>query len=278
MIERYEEAKEFFKEEGFIIDDNKLKAVLAAIKHGQCIKAVGPTGSGKTDFFEKLAKFLGGDYYYQSLNGSVTIHDLTQERVLTEKGTFKAQDMVLAQWLRSAEKKVSFLQLDEINAAKPETLLALHPIMDIKGELNLTYTDEVLKVNKNAVLVMACNEGDEYYGTNAMNVAFLNRIGVNLHFDYLRGKELATMLSNKTGVSVEKSTQVVTIWEKYMSGRECEQPVVSLRVLENWCSLSQTLGLKTAGKFTFAGLITNSEEEMNEIIEGDFFVHLKDDD
>ena len=272
----FEKAKEYFKSEGFIIEDDKLKAMLVAIKHGKCIKAVGPTGSGKTDFFVKLAKFLNGAYHYRSLNGSVTIHDLTQERILAENGTFIAQDMVLAQWLRASEKQISFLQLDEINAAKPETLLALHPIMDIKGELELIYTDETLKVNKNAVLVMACNEGDEYYGTNAMNVAFLNRMGITVHFNYLRGKELTKMLSDKTNVTFEQANQVVTIWEKYMSSREPEQPVVSLRVLENWCYLAEDLGLKTAGKYTFAGIIAQTEEELNEIVEGDFFVHLSD--
>ena len=275
-IELLEKAKQFFEDENFIIEEDKLKAILTAIDERKNIFAVGPTGSGKTDFFMKLSKFLGGEYFYQSLNGSVTIHDLTQERILAENGAFIANDMILANWLRASEKGISLLQLDEVNAAKAETLLALHPVMDIKGELDLVYTDEKLKVNDNCVLVMACNEGDEYYGTNEMNVAFINRTGIKVHFNYLQGEALIDMLVEKTGVNGEQVGQVVNTWEKYMSSRDPEQPVISIRVLENWLMMSKTLGLKMAGKFTFAGIIATNEDELNEILEGSFFVHLTD--
>ena len=275
-MEQFDKAKVFFANEKFIIEDEKLKSVLTAIDERLSIFAVGPTGSGKTDFFMKLSRFLGGSYFYQSLNGSVTIHDLTQERILAENGAFIANDMVLAQWLRASEKKLSLLQLDEVNAAKPETLLALHPIMDIKGELNLTYTQEQLKVNDNCILIMACNEGDEYYGTNAMNAAFQNRQGIKVHFDYLQGAALVDMLVDKMGVVKEQVQQVVDTWTKYMTSRDPEQPIVSIRILQNWLQLSKTLGLRTAGKYTFAGIIASDEDELNEVLEGDFFVHLKD--
>jgi MoxR-like ATPase len=272
----FEKIRQKFKDDNFIIEDDKLKAILTAIKYGKTIFATGPTGSGKTDFFMKLAKYLDAEYFYQSLNGSVCIHDLTQERVLAENGAFIANDMVLANWIRASEKKLSFLQFDEINAAKPETLLALHPIMDIKGELNLIYTQEQLKVNKNCIMVMSLNEGDEYYGTNSMNAAFINRQGIKVHFNYLQGKPLINMLVNKTGVIQEHVEQVVNTWEKYMTSKDPEQPVISTRILENWLVLSKDLGLKTAGKYTFAGIIANTEDELNEVVEGDFFVHLRD--
>jgi len=273
MIEKFEEAKSFFKQENFLIEDDKLKAILVAIKNGYPLLAVGPTGSGKTHFFGLLSKFLGGTFDYSSLNGSVTIHDLTQERILGKKGSFEEKDMILAKWLRNAQDGVSLLQLDEVNAAKPETLLALHPIMDLKGELKLPYTDEVLEVNKNAVLVMSCNEGDEYSGINAMNMAFQNRY-IKIHFPYIQGEELATLLTNKTDVPMEKTKAIVETWEKYMASRDPEQPVISIRMLEYWCEMSKDLGLKIAGRFTFAGLIAQDEDELNEILEGDFFVNL----
>ena len=269
----FEEAKEFFKKEGFVIADKKLKAILAAIEIRKPILVVGATGCGKTDFIMKLAKFLKGDYEYASLNGSITIHDLTQERVLAKDGTFEERDMVLARWLRSAAKGTSILQLDEVNAAKPETLLAMHPIMDIKGELRLPYTNEVLKVNKNCILIMSCNEGDEYSGVNAMNMAFQNRY-VKIHFDYISGKELMNMLVNKTNVPIEKVKQVVDCWTNYMSARTPEQPIVSIRVLETWLEMSKLIGLKTAGEFTFASLIAKDSDELAQIIEGTFFVHI----
>jgi len=276
MNEKFKKAKEFFKKKGFIVSDSKLKQTLAAVELGKSILAVGPTGSGKTHFFQLLSEFLGGAYHYQSLNGSVTIHDLTQERILGKKGTFEERDMVLAKWLRDSKKGVSFLQLDEVNAAKPETLLALHPVMDIKGELELPYTQEVLKVNKNAIIVMSCNEGDEYHGINAMNWAFINRIVIKLHFDYLQGKELAQMLSQRYDVPVEKTMQVVNTWEKYMESRDPESIIISTRKLENWVELSKLIGLKEAGVATFANVIATNSDEATEIIEGTFFVHLKE--
>jgi len=273
LVERFEEARAFFQENHFVIDEGKLKAILASIQLGYPILAVGPTGSGKTHFFSMLAKFVGGAYDYASLNGSITIHDLTQERILGKEGNFEERDMILAHWLRHAQKGLSFLQLDEVNAAKPETLLALHPIMDIKGELKLPYTEEILKVNKNSVLVMSCNEGDEYSGINAMNMAFQNRY-IKIHFPYLQGRELADVLTHKTNVPIDKTVLIVETWEKYMSSRDPEQPVVSIRMLEYWCSLSKLLGIRAAGKVTFAGLIAGDEDELNEILEGDFFVNL----
>jgi len=275
-MKELEKAKDFFDKKGFIVDETMLKATLSAIKHGKSIFAVGPTGSGKTHFYQLLAEHLKGAYHYQSLNGSVTIHDLTQERILGKDGKFEERDMVLANWLRDAKKGVSFLQLDEVNAAKPETLLALHPIMDIKGELELPYTQEVLKVTNNAIIVMSCNEGDEYHGINAMNMAFLNRMGIKVHFDYIQGEVLAEMLSERYSVDIEQTRQVVSTWESYMASRDPEEPVVSIRVLENWVELSKDLGLKTAGIHTFGGLISTSSENLIEIAEGTFFVNLKD--
>lgn len=273
MIERFEEAKKFFESKDFIIEDDKLKAILVSIKNGYPLLAVGPTGSGKTHFFSLLSEFLGGSFDYSSLNGSITIHDLTQERILSKNGSFEERDMILAKWLRNAKEGISLLQLDEVNAAKPETLLALHPIMDLKGELKLPYTNEVLEVNKNAVLVMSCNEGDEYSGINAMNMAFQNRY-IKIHFPYIQGEALAQLLTSKTSVSMERTTAIVDTWTKYMSSRDPEQPVISIRMLEYWCEMSKDLGLKIAGRFTFAGLIARDENELNEILEGDFFINL----
>jgi midasin (ATPase involved in ribosome maturation) len=272
LVDKFEEAKAYFDEQNFVIKDKKLKAILASIQLGLPILAVGPTGSGKTHFFSLLAKFVGGTYDYASLNGSVTIHDLTQERIIGDNG-FEEKDMILAHWLRHSQKGLSILQLDEVNAAKPETLLALHPIMDIKGELKLPYTEEVLPVSKNSVLIMSCNEGDEYSGINAMNMAFQNRY-IKIHFPYLQGSELANILTKKTKVPIEQTTQIVETWSKYMSSRDVEQPVISIRMLEYWCELSHLLGLREAGEVTFAGLIAKDEDELNEILEGDFFVNL----
>jgi nitric oxide reductase NorQ protein len=272
LVDKFEEAKAYFEEQNFVIEDKKLKAILASIQLGLPILAVGPTGSGKTHFFSLLSKFVGGTYDYTSLNGSVTIHDLTQERVIGDNG-FEERDMILAHWLRHSQVGLSILQLDEVNAAKPETLLALHPIMDIKGELKLPYTEEILPVTKNSVLVMSCNEGDEYSGINAMNMAFQNRY-VKIHFPYLQGEKLAKVLTKKTKVPIEQTTQIVETWSKYMSSRDIEQPVISIRMLEYWCELSHLLGLREAGEVTFAGLIAKDEDELNEILEGDFFVNL----
>jgi len=266
--------KSFLKDKKFRIDDDTVNVTMAVVEQGGSVLAVGPTGSGKTDYFCLLSEFLKGEYYYQSLNGSVHIHDLTQERILAKNGTFEERDMILAQWLRSAKKKVSVLQFDEVNAAKPETLLSLHPIMDIKGELFLPYTNERLKVNKNAICVMTCNEGDEYAGINAMNMAFLNRPWVTIHFKYLDNNEMTTMLNEKTGVALGICSAVVRTWSKYMGSKDPEQPIVSPRVLLRWLELSKTIGLKTAGKFTFAGLIVENYDELVKIVEGDFFVNL----
>lgn len=280
-LERFEKefkrAKEFFLDRTFVISDKKLRSVLLAIHLGYPVLATGPTGSGKTHFFQLLAEFLGGSYFYQSLNGSVTIHDLTQERVLSENGTFIAQDMILASWLRDSQKGISVCQLDEVNAARPETLLALHPVMDIKGELCLPYSQEHLKVTKNSILVMSCNEGDEYNGINAMNAAFQNRY-IKIHFGYLDSDVMAKILQIKTGTPIEKTRKIVGCWEKYMSARDPEQVIVGMRILERWAEMSRYIGIKAAGEACFANLIATSEEQVTEIVLGDFFVNLPEED
>lgn len=273
--EKVDKAIRFFKAENFVIDDDKLRAIFACIEEGLPLLAVGPTGSGKTQFFSLLAEHLKGNYFYQSLNGSITIHDLTQERIIGKTGAFEEKDMILAQWLRAAQTGISILQLDEVNAAKPETLLALHPIMDIKGELFLPYSNEILKITKNAILVMSCNEGDEYQGINAMNMAFQNRY-IKLPFEYIQGNQLAQMLTVKTGVDLRYTQQIAEIWHKYMHSRQPDQAVVSIRMLEYWCRLSKHLGLREAGKVTFVNLVARDEEEALALSEGDFWVNLPD--
>lgn len=272
----FEKAKKWFADMKFYIEDDTLKTVLAAVANGIPVLATGPTGSGKTEFFELLAKFFDGEYNYQSLNGSVTIHDLTQERIIAKDGSFVERDMVLAKWLRKAEQKLSILQLDEINAAKPETLLSLHPIIDIKRQLDLPYSQETLKVDKKkAILVMSCNVGDEYSGINAMNMAFQNRY-IKVFFPYLQGEKLAKMLSEKTGVEVEQTRKVAACWEKYMLSKDIDKPVVGTRILLYWLEMSKLLGMKLAGKYTFGSLVAEDEEELNEIVEGDLFVAFGD--
>jgi len=272
-----EKFMEHLEKEGFIGDEKEIAGIIASINLGYSLLASGPTGSGKTHFFELLANYLGGHYEYASLNGSVTIHDLTQERILGKKGTFEEQDMVLARWLRAGQDRetVSILQLDEVNAAKPETLMALHPIMDIKGELNLPYSEEVLKVTPNCVLVMTCNEGDEYQGINALNAAFINRF-VKVHFKFLSEQKMAQLLTDRTKVPIQKTKAVVNTWVKYMSSKEPEQPVVSTRILERWCAMSHELGLREAGRIVFANLVATSADEVTEIVEGDLFIQLGD--
>lgn len=269
----FNDAKKFFKANGFVIDDRKLRGILATIEERIPVLAVGPTGSGKTLFFELLAKFLKGEYRYQSLNGSITIHDLTQERILGKNGQFEERDMILAEWLRASQKETSILQLDEVNAAKSETLLALHAVMDLKGQLYLPYTKEILKVSERTILVMSCNEGDEYSGINALNMAFKNRY-VTFHFPYIQGTVLAELLTTVTSVPQTETTKIVQLWEKYMSSKDPEQPVVGIRMLMYWCRLTKYLGIRDAGIYTFAGLVAKDEDELVEIVEGDMFVNL----
>jgi nitric oxide reductase NorQ protein len=248
---------------------------MLAVSLGYPILAAGPTGSGKTHFFQLLAKFLQGTYHYASLNGSVTIHDLTQERILCKNG-FEERDMILAKWLRDAQKGISVCQLDEVNAARPETLLALHPIMDIVGELNLTYSQETLKVNKNAILVMSCNEGDEYNGVNTMNMAFQNRY-VKVHFPHIDNGELAALLKVKHGISKEHAECITKVWEQYMASREPDQAVIGIRVLERWAEMSKQVGLREAAEFTIVSLIATSETDAIKFIEGDLFINIPED-
>lgn len=273
----FRDAKAFFKSKNFIVPDSKLKAVISAVNRNMPIMAVGPTGCGKTLFFSLLAEFYGGIYFYQSLNGSITIHDLTQERILGDNGKFISRDMILAQALRAAmnnPKIKVFLQFDEVNAARAETLMAMHAVLDVKGELVLIYSDEKLKLTKNLAIVMSCNEGDEYQGINALNMAFQNRIACKLHFNYIEGKELTNMLVKKTGVDEDKVKSVVKVWEKYMTSKTMEQPIVSIRMLEYWLEMSKDLGLKDAAVVTFAGLIAKDEDDLIQIIEGDLWVNL----
>jgi midasin (ATPase involved in ribosome maturation) len=206
----------------------------------------------------------------------MTIQDLTQERDLAEDGRFVPKDLQLAKWLRAAQKGVSVLQLDEVNAARARTLLALHPIMDIKGELHLPYSDEVLPVTDNAVLVMSANEGDEYQGTNDMNDAFINRY-VKVYFNYLTGKKLSKLLSDRSGLPMDATDKVVNVWEKYMSSKSATSPVVSIRALERWCEQATLIGLRDAGIACFASLIAENADQLIEIVEGQFFVNLPED-
>jgi len=275
--ETFADAKKFFKEKKFIIKDDQLKEILACINKKKSILATGPTGCGKTAFFMLLAEFFGGHYEYQSLNGNTTIHDLVQERDFVEKDgkmVMVPKDMILARWLKEAKKGISILQLDEINAARAETIIALHPICDIKGELFLPYSEETLKVNDNAILVMSCNEGDEYAGTNAMNQAFLNR-PITIPFSYLKRAPLIQHLSDKfKAVSKEDATAIVNTWEKYMASKDADEPIVSIRVLEYWCDFVDILGIRAAGKLAFAHLVARNEEEVIQVVEGDMFVNL----
>lgn len=155
------------------VEPEVLKAVEYAAKNALPVLLKGETGTGKTSLVRALARKYGREFRRINLNGSTTADEFVGHLHLNQEGTYWIDGI-----LTDAMRKGHWLLVDEINAARPEILFALHSLLDDDRQILLPDNrNEVVRPHPDFRFFAGMNPRD-YAGTNEMNKALISRFPV----------------------------------------------------------------------------------------------------
>ncbi|HIP48538.1 MAG TPA: CbbQ/NirQ/NorQ/GpvN family protein [Lutibacter sp.] len=167
----------------------------------------GPTGTGKSRFIEYMAHKLNTKFF------TVACHEETSATDLIGRYIIKGGE---TQWLDGpltrAVKEGGIIYLDEIAEARPDVIVAIHPLTDHRRELYIDKLGETIKAHENFMLVASFNPGYQK-GFKELKPSTKQRF-IALSFKYPEKETEIKILINETGVDKEIAKKLVNVGEK----------------------------------------------------------------
>ncbi|MFD1849304.1 ATP-binding protein [Oceanobacillus bengalensis] len=240
---------------------------ISALSLGKNILLKGPTGAGKTKFAETLSNLFNQPMF--SVNCSV---DLDAESLLGFKTLAYEDEKQVIEFVKgpvvNAMNHGTFLYIDEINMAKPETLPLINGVLDYRRTITNPFTNEIVTANENFNVIAAINEG--YIGTVPLNEALKNRFVV-IEVPYIEGEQLKELIQTNTKLSdpttidlfVKLSSDLI---QAVYQGKLAED-AASIRALLDACDLSVLIPPKRA-------ILRSIVDKLDEEREREFVMNL----
>src|SRR5699024_7826255 len=235
------------REDGYVPPTNELFIdAITALSMGKNILLKGPTGAGKTKLAETLSHLFHQPMF--SINCSV---DLDAESLMGFKTLAYEDEKQVIKFVpgpvTSAMKDGSFLYIDEINMAKPETLPLINGTLDYRRTVTNPFTNEVITAKKGFNVIAAINEG--YIATVPLNDALKNRFIV-IDVPYLQGDQLKELIKSNTRLTDKTMIDLFTTLSADLihavdQGKLAED-AASIRALLDACDLSVVIPPKRA--------------------------------
>lgn len=231
---------------------------IAILAMGKNLLLKGPTGAGKTKFAETLSHLFHQPMY--SINCSV---DLDAESLMGFKTLAYQDEKQIIDFVpgpvTNAMTNGSFLYIDEINMAKPETLPLINGVLDYRRTVLNPFTNEMIKAKNDFNVIAAINEG--YIGTVPLNEALKNRFIV-IDVPYIEGKQLKELIQMNTKLTDDKminlfvqlSADLITAVNQGILSEDA----ASIRALLDACDLSTVIPVKRA---ILRAIVDKLEEE-----------------
>src|SRR5690625_2723507 len=219
---------------------------ITTLAMGKNLLLTGPTGSGKTKFAETLSNLFHQPMY--SVNCSV---DLDAESLMGFKTLAYEADKQVIDFVpgpvTNAMKHGTFLYIDEINMAKPETLPLINGVLDYRRTVTNPFTNEMIIAKESFNVIAAINEG--YIGTVPLNEALKNRFIV-IEVPYIQGEQLKDLIKTNTELTDETTIDLfVTLSADLIQGvkqGKLSEDAASIRALLDACDLSVYIPQKRA--------------------------------
>src|SRR5699024_4208017 len=237
--ESHDTSRELIKSSGYVPPHiDLLIDAITALSMGKNVLLKGPTGTGKTKFAETLSHLFNQPMF--SINSSVDLdaESLMGFKTLAYENGKQVIDFVPGP-VTNAMKHGTFLYIDEINMAKPETLPLINGVLDYRRTVTKPFTNEMITAKEGFNVIAAINEG--YIGTVPLNEALKNRFIV-IEVPYIQGEQLKTLIKTNTKLAKESTIDLFTtlssdLIQASIQGKMSED-AASIRALLDACDLS----------------------------------------
>lgn len=173
----------------------------------------GPTGTGKSRFVEHMAHRLGKSLI------TISCHEETSSTDLIGRFIIKGAE---TEWLdgplTTAVRQGAIIYLDEIAEARPDVIVAIHPLTDHRRELFIDKLGQTLRAHEDFMLVASFNPGYQR-GFKELKPSTRQRF-IALSFQYPEPKVEAEILCSETGVAPDIALKLVNIGNKIRNLKE----------------------------------------------------------
>ncbi|HLR53352.1 MAG TPA: MoxR family ATPase [Pseudogracilibacillus sp.] len=239
-------------------DASLLVDAVTALAMGKNVLLKGPTGSGKTKFGEALSYIFHQPMFSVNCSVDLDAESLLGFKTLTYKEDRQEIEFVPGPVINAMDKG-TFLYIDEINMAMPETLPLINGILDYRRKITNPFTNEVITAEKGFNVIAAINEG--YIGTVPLNEALKNRFIV-IDVPYIQGEQLMELIQSNTRLEnkslVESFVTLSGDLIEAVGQGKLSEDAASIRALLDACDLSTMIPPKRA---ILRAIVDKLEEE-----------------
>lgn len=219
---------------------------ITALSMGKNLLLKGPTGAGKTKFAETLSNLFQQPMFSVNCSVDLDAESLLGFKTLSYEGQKQLIEFVPGPVI-NAMTNGTFLYIDEVNMAKPETLPLINGVLDYRRTITNPFTNEMITAKDGFGVIAAINEG--YIGTVPLNEALKNRFIV-LEIPYIEGEQLKQLIQSNS--TLEDET-VIDLFVKLSSDLiqavtqgKLSEDAASIRALLDACDMSAIIPPKRA--------------------------------
>lgn len=253
----------------FYVEKAVWQQLIYSIHAGENVLLLGPSGAGKSELTYIAAQAMGREVVSFNMGAmseprSALIGNTHFDK---EKGTYFEESRLV----KAAQTPGSPLLFDELTRAERGAFNILLPFMDNQGYLSLDEKEDSPKIYRaSGVSVLAtANIGMEYTGTDAMDIALLNRFHTVIELDFPPRDSEVTILCGRTGIDKKSAFRLAKIAGKQRELMKTEegdfsQAISTRMLLAAAKKIAAGMDFDTACRFSIIEHFSNAGGETSE--------------